>query len=248
MIKHRSALCIPFLITLALLLGSCNLFWPNGKTANQSQLPSSTLQESLNTIATLPSIESPAVTELPQKVLFSDDFSNPLSGWDVRHDADAITDFQNGEFVIYVGKINTTLWSIPNRYMTDVVIDVDIREVAGPDDNLFGVICRYQDANNFYRFVISGKGYAGITKRSQGIVTVLSEPLLSQSPVVNRGYASNHIKAICQGSQLIMYVNDQLVAQAEDSEFSAGDTGLMASSGEFPGVEIHYTNYVITEP
>jgi hypothetical protein len=189
--------------------------------------------------------ESPAT---PQGQLFADDFSNPLSGWDVRHDADAITDYQNGEFVIFVGKINTTLWSIPNHYLTDVSVEVNAREVAGPDDNLFGVICRYQDSNNFYRFVIGGNGYAGITKRVGGKVIVISGPVLSRSPAVTRGQESNHLKAICQGNQLSLYVNDQLVAQATDSDFQGGDVGLLASAGNHAGVEIHFTHFVVTQP
>jgi hypothetical protein len=192
--------------------------------------------------------EQPAPTATSRGQLFSDDFSNPLSGWDVRHDADAITDYQNGEFVIFVGKTNTTLWSIPNHYLTDVKVEVDAREVAGPDDNLFGVICRYQDSNNFYRFVIGGNGYAGITKRVGGQVIVISGSVLSRSPAVFRGQASNHLKAVCQGNQLNLFVNDQLVAKANDSDFQGGDVGLLASAGSHAGVEIHFTHFLVTQP
>lgn len=178
----------------------------------------------------------------------ADNFADPLSGWDVRHDPDAVTDYQNGEFVVFVGKVDTTLWSKPNRYMTDVVVEVDAREAAGPDDNLFGILCRYQDANNFYRFVIAGNGYAGITKRANGEVVVISAPLLTRSAAVNRGQASNHLKAICEGNQLSLFVNDQLVAQATDSDFSGGDVGLLASAGKHSGVEIHFTNFVARRP
>ncbi|MFV2044219.1 MAG: hypothetical protein ACC700_13430 [Anaerolineales bacterium] len=185
---------------------------------------------------------------LPPGVLYKDDFSNPLSGWDVRNDPDAITDYRNGAFVIYVGKVDTTLWSKANRNMMDLIIDVDARQVGGPDDNLFGLICRYRDADNFYRFVIGGNGYAGITKRSNGDVTVLSGPLLTRSDAVNRGQATNHIRAICQRDQLTLYVNDQLVAQAADSDFPSGDIGLMASASKHPGVEIHFSEFSVSSP
>lgn len=180
--------------------------------------------------------------------LFSDYFTNPTSGWDVRHDSNAITDYQNGEFVIFVGKIETILWSKPNLHLTNVIIEVDTREAAGPDDNLYGIICRYQDSNNFYRLVIAGNGYAGITKRAKGVVTVLSGPLLTRSPAVNRGQASNHLKAVCDGSQLSLFVNEQLIAQAQDSDFTGGDVGLLASTGKHPGVEIHFSHFTVKQP
>jgi hypothetical protein len=187
-------------------------------------------------------------TALPTDILYSDDFTNPSGSWDIRHDTDAVTDYQNGEFVIFIGKTNTTLWSKPNHHLTNVSIEVDAREAAGPDDNLYGVICRYQDANNFYRFVVAGNGYAGITKRAKGVVTVLSGALLSHSSAVNWGLATNHLKAVCKGPQLSFYVNEQLVAQAQDEDFTGGDTGLLASSGKHPGVEIHFTKFLITQP
>lgn len=197
---------------------------------------------------TVSSATAAGATPTPSGQLFADDFTNTLSGWDVRRDADAITDYQNGEFIIMVGRIDTTLWSKPNHYFTDAAVEVDAREAAGPDDNLYGVICRYTDSNNFYRLVIAGNGFAGITKRTNGVVKVISAPALTRSPAVNRGQASNHLKAVCQGSQLTLYVNGQLVAQATDDELSGGDVGLLASAGKHPGVEIRFSNFVVSQP
>jgi len=212
-------------------------------------IPTSVPAQPQPTLAPLSTnVPAEIATATPDGLLFADNFINPLSGWDVRHDVDAITDYQNGEFVIFIGKPDTTLWSKPNHYLADVVVNVDARETAGPDDNLYGVICRYQDKNNFYRLVIAGNGYAGITKRKNGIVTIISAPKLTRSPTVNRGQASNHIKAICQGNQLSLYVNNQLVAQAKDNSFPGGDVGLLASAGKHRGVEIHFTQFVVTKP
>jgi hypothetical protein len=152
----------------------------------------------------VPSIVFPLATpslalETTPGVLFHDDFSYPLSGWDVRRDPDAITDFAPGAFVIFVGKPDTALWSVAHRYMGDVRIQVEATQAGGPDDNLYGVICRYQDRDNFYRFVISGNGYAGITKRSQGQVLVISGDYLTVSSAVRRGMATNQLSAVCQG-------------------------------------------------
>ena len=250
-------LIILCLIGMAVILQACD----GGLLPIAAPTPASLPVATVAPVATLPGhlpVAQPTRTSLPAaKVaspamphgqLFADDFSNPSSGWDVRNNADAFIGYKNSEFVISVGKINTTLWSIPNHYLTDVSVEVDAREVAGPDDNLFGVICRYQDANNFYRFVIAGNGYAGITKRAGGKVTVISSPKLTRSPAVVRGQASNHIKAICQSNQLSLLVNNQLVAQAIDSDFQGGDVGLLASAGNHPGVEIHFTHFVVLQP
>ena len=127
-------------------------------------------------------------------------------------------------------------------------MEVDAHEAAGPDDNLFGMICRYQEANNFYPSAIGGNGYAGITKRTGGQVLVISNPLLTRSPAVIRGQESNHLRAICKGNKLSLYVNDQLVAQATENDFQGGDVGLLASAGNQAGVEIHFTNFELPRP
>lgn len=181
-------------------------------------------------------------------LLFSDDFSNVMSGWELRSDANAVTEYRNGEFVIVVGKPDTSLWSKPIGIYADVRISVDAIQVAGPLKNLFGVICRYQDANNFYRFVIGADGYAGITKRVNGEVIVISGPLLATSAAVNQGYAANHIEAICQGNQLALLVNGQLVAAVTDEDFQSGEIGLLASSSKDIGVEVHFDNFLVSAP
>lgn len=202
-----------------------------------------------STVSTPAAVRALTTAPLPTtRPLFADDFTNPASGWDVRRDSNAVTDYQNGEFVMVVGKPETTLWSRPHQNLTDVSIDVEARQAAGPDDNLFGVLCRYQDANNFYRLVIGGNGYAGITKRAKGVVKVISAPLLTRTPAVKRGQASNHLQALCQGRQLSLYVNSQLVAQATDGDFPGGDVGLLAAAGKSPGVEIHFTHFVVRPP
>jgi hypothetical protein len=182
------------------------------------------------------------------EITFQDDFSNVMSGWEIRNESTAVTDYIDGEFVIKVNKPDTSLWSKPHGAFENVHIAVDARQTAGPVKNLFGIICRYQDGDNFYRFVIGADGFAGITKRSNGDVTVISAALLTVSAAVNQGFAANHIEAICDGSRLVLWVNGQQVAEAVDADFANGEIGLLASSGTVAGIEIHFDNFVVSEP
>ncbi len=194
------------------------------------------------------STEAPAATSTAAGgVLLADDFSNVMSGWNIRNEPTAVTDYRDGQFVIIVNKPDTTLWSRPIGVFTDVDIAVDALQTAGPFKNLYGVICRYQDADNFYRFVIGSDGYVGITKRVGGQVTVISGPVLTLSTAVNMGFAANHLEAICKGSNLTLLVNGQIVAQATDDQFASGEIGLLASSKD-SGSEIHFDNFIAKTP
>lgn len=118
------------------------------------------------------------------------------------------------------------------------------------------VLLLTKPSNMFY---LTGDGllcaFAMITKDGKVVlgvpvtdIEVIFGPVLTRSPAVIRGQESNHLKAICHCNQLSLYVNDQLVAQAADSDFQGGNVGLLASTGDHAGVEIHFTHFVVTQP
>ena len=85
------------------------------------------------------------------------------------------TDYENGGYRINV--IQTTPLSLANPYQSfqnDVRIEVDATKIGGPDDNAFGVQCRYQDVDNYYFFYISSDGYDGIGINNAGTKTIIS--------------------------------------------------------------------------
>ena len=211
-------------------------------------------------VATLPATQPPA-TVAPQSsgsagaqsgsVLFHDDFSNPSSGWDQNTTADGTTDYATGGYRILVKTANLDMWANPGQTLqNDVRIEVDATKSAGPDDNGFGVICRYYDKDNFYKFLVTSDGYAGISMVSNGNVNIISSPDGKIQAVnnINKGAASNHIRADCIGSTLTLYVNGNQVATASDSTLSGGDTGLFAQTYDTGGVDILFHDFNVSVP
>ena len=47
-------------------------------------------------------------------------------------------------------------------------IEVDALQVGGPEDNLYGLVCRYRDDDNFVFLVASSDGFAGIGAYHEG--------------------------------------------------------------------------------
>jgi hypothetical protein len=103
-----------------------------------------------------------STTTTDPNVLFQDDFSQTSSGWDRYTGDDAITDYNNGVYRMWVNSDNTDIWANPGLNFQDVRVEVKATKIAGPDDNDFGVICRYQDVENFYFMIVSSDGYYGI--------------------------------------------------------------------------------------
>jgi hypothetical protein len=184
----------------------------------------------------------------PSNVLFQDDFSDSSSGWDSVRDADGMTDYEGGAYRIQVLKPDYDFWANPGLSFTDTHIEVDASKQGGPDDNDFGVICRYLDTNNFYFFVISSDGYYGIGKVLDGEHILIDMDNMTPSDHIKLGSVSNAIRADCIGSTLTLYVNGQLVDSKEDSTFTSGDVGLMAGTFDTPGTDIAFDNYIVLKP
>jgi hypothetical protein len=183
-----------------------------------------------------------------QVVLYEDNFDDPNSGWLRQRDADGITDYDQGGYRIKVDIVEWFFWVESRRTFTDVQIDVDVTKLGGPDENEMGVICRYVDEQNFYFFSITSDGFYGVTKLINDEYEFVGMTELKPSQAINRGTASNHLQAICNGSSLRFYVNGKLVADVQDASFTSGDIGLLAGTTETPGADILFDNLIVHRP
>lgn len=189
-------------------------------------------------------------TSAPSGVLFEDDFSDPNSGWNTWSDSDGTIEYTAGGLRLYVIAANMDIWSRANQtFPADVRIEVDAAKIGGPDDNDFGVVCRYQDGSNFYFALISSDGYQGIGRMQNDDRTLLSADSLLPADAIRQGEATNHIRFDCVGSDFALYVNDILVSTASDSTFTTGgDVALLAGTFSIGGADILFQNLVVYQP
>ena len=185
-----------------------------------------------------------------ENIFYQDDFSNETTGWPRARTEEGITDYENGVYRIFVNLENQDFLGTPGLALqSNVRVEVDANKVAGSDDNDFGVMCRYQDNNNFYQFFVSSDGYVGILKMVEGSSQNISGGQLIDHPAVNMGNTRNQIRADCLGDTLTMYVNGQKVLTAQDTTFiSGGDVGVFAGTYDEPGTDIHFDNFVVKKP
>jgi hypothetical protein len=200
---------------------------------------------------TLPSLPSApgGDTGGDPNVLFSDDFSDTGSGWDVYTETNGSVDYSAGSYRILVTSADMMVWGNPYQdFQNDVRVVVDATKAGGPDDNALGIICRYQDVENFYMFIISSDGYAGIAMYKNNEFIILSGENMEPSDAINLGATTNHLEATCIGSTLTLLINGTQVAAVTDTSLSGGDVGLFAKSFSESGVDILFDNLVVSKP
>jgi len=182
------------------------------------------------------------------EILFKDDFSDPLSGWDQISAPTGETNYDGGSYRIWVNEPYTDLLANPDLNFKDVRIEVEATG-GGPDDNVFGVICRSNPAGDrYYFFVISSDGYYGIGKVDGADQKLLSAEMMMPSETIRQGKLTNLLRADCIGDRLTFYVNNQKVAEVQDGAYTQGDIGLTAGSFGKQGVDIHFDNLTVAKP
>jgi len=196
----------------------------------------------ISTVISNPISSTPAV-------IFGDDFSNPGSGWDQVDETDYFADYYENAYRIVVNSELSDSWANPDsNVFGDVTVEVDATKNAGPDDNDFGLICRYLSVTEFYYGVISSDGYFGITKVTSDASALLGRENLEFSAAINQGSATNHIRFDCIDNVLTLYVNGQQIDQQIDSAYSNGNIGLIAGTYDTPGTDILFDNFFVYKP
>ncbi len=164
-------------------------------------------------------------------VLFQDDFSNASSGWENFNDEQIGTmDYFDGYYRIQVHGDHNLLWAGPGLNFTDIRLEADMIKVIGTPDDLFGLVCRATDHENYYFFVISSDGYYGIGKMINGVQSMIGTEGMHPSEIISQGKTINHLRADCIAEHLEFSINGQLVAQVSDFDLTKGDVGLLVGN------------------
>ena len=182
-------------------------------------------------------------------LLLVDDFSSEKLPWDTwqRPDGSAASYYQSG-MVLVVESTHTDVITTNGQTLDDVLIEVIGHKVAGSDDNHYGVICRYQDNENYYGFSVTSDGYYGIYKVKDGEYILLTSGNLEFSSVINQGNEWNILRATCNGDRLSFKVNQITLSEARDKSFIQGRTGLIAGTYSEPEIAVKFDNFVVTYP
>ncbi len=184
------------------------------------------------------------------RLVFQDDFSDPESGWPVLSNWQGQVGYARDSYQMTLLAPGANLSAaLPTDYIfpADVEIQVGARSLGGPQDNRFGLICRYQNALNYYWFVISSDGYYGIGKVKNGQITLLNAPQMPPSEQIKRGQELNSLRVECVGDRLRLYVNELLLGEQQDADFSGGSIGFLVGAGSQANVQVGFEHLVVKE-
>ena len=186
---------------------------------------------------------------LPISYIVADDFAPPDPRW-ARFDTEESAIYAlAGELYLEDRGQGTSVYTplIGEKYV-DIEVTVDVRHVQGSVNNWIGVLCRQQDEENYYLPAISADGYYLILKVVDGEATPLVGPEYSEE--IRSGKAENHLRVMCKGTSLSLWVKGELLTVTSDRTLQeAGNVALFADAverGEI--VVVAFDNFVLAEP
>lgn len=179
-----------------------------------------------------------------ETVIF-DDFSNPASGWVEDSDTDWSLYYEGGRYFFAVNPSEFYVNSyLLNDYSNiEVSVNVNIEQAAHDGD--IGILCRYVDGDNYYAMEVSEDGYYSIWKRINGEVTYLIE--WTSSALVPIDSSSFLLHASCDGSQLAVGINNELLGSVTDTDLTTGRIGLTAGTWQNGGLVVSFDNIEVIE-
>ncbi len=179
---------------------------------------------------------------------FTDDFSDPASGWGAASHETYVRGYQQGQYLIQIDVPSWFVWTTAGRTYRDVAVEVVTRSEESTDNN-YGVLCRYQDEDNFYYFAISADGYYAIFRRVEGEeLTPLTGQAMLRAPSIHTDGTENRVLAVGEEEQLTMYVNGEQVAQVQDDALDRGDVGMAAGTLAEGSTIVWFDNLDVRKP
>jgi len=183
------------------------------------------------------------------EVLFTDDFSDPDSGWGTGDDEISSVDYENDQFVIRMKQGGWRSWGNANGDFSNVRIEVTASK-TGAADVSFGIICNYTDEDNYYYAGAGADGYYGIFRKQSGESVALTDATNNEwieSDQIAKEQASYRLALECADETLTLYVDEVPIASVLDSEFDQGEVGLFANTFDEGGpADVFFDDFVVT--
>ncbi len=182
------------------------------------------------------------------EILLEDDFSDDTTGWEVVNNVYELKGYSSEGYLISINQKGGRSISTTGLQFSDIKIQVETQKITGSNDSYLGIVCRYQDNQNYYRFFVTPDGYTGIVKVVNGESSTLPDGKMSYNHDVIQDDGTNLLEVSCVGNTLSLSVNGKLAVSAEDDQLTEGDVGVFAETGQDGAGSFIFNQFIVTKP
>jgi hypothetical protein len=162
------------------------------------------------------------------------------------------TSAQDSLYFFNISRRQTTIYSFFDAFnYDDVRVDVRV-DSHNINANHVTLICRYSEQNGWYEFRIAHNGLYGIYYAKPNATGLITFRTIADggSDKVKAGNAVNEYAIICQGSELTLYINGELIKQDKDllGVLRTGKVGVAVTSLDGLPVNVGFDWVKFSEP
>lgn len=163
---------------------------------------------------------------------YSDDFSNPTSGWTNQSGTGYSLGYINGEYRIATDP-DWFAWTLRDFGTSNFQVELDTRPASAVLDGSGGIMFS-ADAVGFYLFELYDGWYALWSVDASSSIwqwTPLVNWTFNQS--IHTGYATNHLKVVRNGATISIYANDLLLNTVSSSTHIGTLLGMASGAYDY---------------
>ncbi len=167
-----------------------------------------------------------------------DNFSDLSLDWKEGSDDVGAWGYEDGEYFIHVIEPGYMLWKFPPVSFQPTTAEFDVRAPSGNQGGTFGVVCHFQDQDNFdyVEIDLSDSTYT-FGRYTEGDQSALSDPDWDTATYLNTdSQASNHVMVVCDPDMITLFINNEYENQITLSELaSPGDLAVFGATWDDAG-------------
>jgi formylglycine-generating enzyme required for sulfatase activity len=191
-----------------------------------------------------------------QGVLYQDDFVDPGSGWPIASVGTLFFGYHPPDFFhVEVSTADShTVVSLAQEH-ADVTVETEMlvdHTDTDSGDFRYGLVVRQMAEDQYYAFTVSSRaGTWQALKSSADGLEVLDEGAIDTlqgfAPAGFTPDKTDILRVDASGPNFVFYINDQVVAQVNDSDYAKGQVGFFVENFDETLAHIHYDTLTIRE-
>jgi len=243
---HRSIWQIATLISILITAGCGSI--PATEVASTATPPP------VSASSPAPAITEPVAQEVPapgQNWLLHDDFTDPATGWPEDKFDNYFIGYHEPEYYhieVTGAHYKTTVFEPGKQTYGNFTVELQVlaagAKTAPQGDFRYGLAFR-RSGDQYYAFTISPRAKKWfVLKSSPNQLTVLSE---GTDATIHDLDTDDTLRVDAQGPDLFFHINDQIVGQVTDPEYTTGEMGFYVESFDAPNAHIHFDTLTVRD-
>jgi hypothetical protein len=197
--------------------------------------------EASGNLVYLPLVMGSGATEQPCPPYYTDDFSDPGSGWPVGDNSNLRYAYTDGQYQIWLKEPSLGMLVTPGAKAADFAVEVRARRTSG-NDGTYGIVFGInEDWSERYQVHIDANYYS-IWQYNYGSWTALRD--WTSSGYINTGTSWNDLRVIRDGTSIKLYINGHHLTTVTDGSFTGlRRIGLLAYSPSSGALDVRFDDF-----